>query len=265
MNQNQPTQPTPPLNPPQSQTTQPLNQPSTPPLPNQQPTSSIWKSDAFIILSLVIFWPLGLILMWKYAKWRTWAKGVLTAVFLIAAAPILFLWSLLFGINAYSFVENIANPQVVNQSKLYNCASLNSQWGKCTNSKYNFSFEYPASWNYTDENPEGIGFSPSNKNIRNDFVIALNSPHNWESEQKAKDFAKGFLPRKEITINGLYATKDFKSLSEETAFSTVDIVDGKTVYQFMAIPGNLKKAETSLSTAELQSIFDHMTNSFKIE
>lgn len=248
-------------------TPQPINSPQPtpppPPAPPPQPNAvPIWQSDAFIILALVIFWPIGLILMWKYAKWRAWAKGLLTAVFLIAAAPILFIWSLLFGLNTYSFVENIVSPQVNNQSQLYNCVALDKQWGKCTNSKYKFSFEYPVKWNYVDLSSEGIGFSPSDKDIRNNFIIGLDTPQVWQSEEKAKDFAKGSFSGQELNINGLYAVKRAASISGSVVISYVTIVDGKTTYQFSSFPDNLKETGVALSPTELQSILEHVANSF---
>ena len=173
---------------------------------------SFWKTDAFIILALVIFWPIGIFLMWKYAPWRKWVKGLLTVFFLIGVIPLLFIWSLLFGLKGYLSISNIANPRVVNQSKLYNCLALNSEWGKCTNTKYNFSFEYPVRWNYIDLRPEGIGFSPSDKKVQ-DFVISIGSPSEWKSEEEAKKFAKGYSgisTCQETIIDGLYPPKIIK-------------------------------------------------------
>jgi len=228
---------------------------------------SFWKTDAFIILALVIFWPIGLFLVWKYTSWRKWVKGLLTAFFLIGAIPLLFIWSLLFGLKGYSFISNITNPRVVNQSKLYNCFVLNSEWGKCTNTKYNFSFEYPVKWNYIDLRPKGIGFSPSDKDIVDNFIISMGSPSEWRSEEEAKKFANGYsgLPsRQETIINGLYATKDYKAFSDNGIVASAVIVDSKTTYQFMSLPDNLKKTGITLNNNELQTIFDHMANSFSI-
>lgn len=228
---------------------------------------SFWKTDAFIILALVVFWPIGLFLAWKYTSWRKWVKGLLTAFFLIGAIPLLFIWSLLFGLKGYSFISNITNPRVVNQSKLYNCVTLNSEWGKCTNTKYNFSFEYPVKWSYIDLRPEGIGFSPSDKNIIDNFVISIGSPSEWKSEEEAKKFAKGYSglsSRQETTIGGLYATKDYKAFSDNGIVANAVIVEGRTTYQFMSLPDNLKKTGFDLSNSELQTIFDHMANSFSI-
>lgn len=227
----------------------------------------IWQGNAFIILALVIFWPVGLFLMWKYASWRKLAKALLTAFFLVSAIPILFIWTLLFGLKGYSFINNIINPRVVNQSKLYNCAALNSEWGQCTNTKYNFSFEYPVKWNYIDLRPEGIGFSPLKENLQDNFIISLGSPSDWESEDKARQFAKGYFgvsQRQETTINGLYTTKDYKTLSDGELNLVAVIVNGKTTYQFMSHFYKLKEKGVDLTNEELQSIFDHMVSSFSI-
>lgn len=222
---------------------------------------SIWETDAFIILALVIFWPAGLFLMWKFAPWRKWVKGLLTVFFLIGAIPLLFIWTLLFGLKTSSFIGNITNPRVANQSKTYNCVVLNSEWGKCTNTKYNFSFEYPVKWNYIDLKPEGIGFSPSDKNVQ-EFVVSMGSPAEWKSEEEAKKFASSLSSHKGITISGLYVTEDYKVFSGNGIIANAVFVDGKTTYQFMSLPDNLKKTGFVLSNAELQSIFDHMVNSF---
>ncbi|MBM3209015.1 hypothetical protein FJZ40_01870 [Candidatus Shapirobacteria bacterium] len=232
------------------------------------PSKPIWQSDAFIILCLVIFWPAGIFLMWKYSPWRKFVKGLLTAFFLIGVIPLLFIWSLLSGLRGYSLIDNLLNPRTVNQSKLYNCVVLNFDWGKCTNRKHNFSFEYPAKWSYIDLKPEGIGFSPSDKNMSDGFVISMGSPSEWKSEEEAKKFANGYSgssSRQETTIDGLYATKDYKAFSENGIVATAVIVDGKTTYEFMSLPDNLKKASVSLTNSELQSIFDHMANSFAKE
>lgn len=226
---------------------------------------NFWQKDPFIILALLIFWPLGLFLMWKYTQWKKLTKGLLTGFFLISLVPLLFIWSLIIGLKGYSFISNITNPRVVNQSKLYECAALNSEWGKCTNSKYNFSFEYPVGWNYIDRTPEGLGFSPSDKDIADNLVISMYSSSDWKSEEEARKFAKGYLgvsSRQETTINGLYATKEYKTYSngDLTLFAT--IVDGKTTYDFRSSPVNLKEKGITLNNDELQLIFDHMANSF---
>lgn len=241
---------------------QTFSNPATTSPANQKP---LWKTDAFVVLALVIFWPVGLFLMYKYTAWRKWVKGLLTAFFLIGAIPLLVIWGLIFGLKGYSFIDNLLNPRVVNQSKLYNCAPINSEWGRCKNTKYNFSFEYPVKWNYIDLKPEGIGFSPLKENLRDNFIISMDSPHKWDSEEEAKKFAKGFtgISRKEeITIDGLYATKENINFSATSSFElVVIIVDGKTTYQFMGF-SPLKEKGIALKDEELKSIFDHMVNSF---
>lgn len=224
----------------------------------------IWQSDAFTILALLVFWPIGVFLMWKYASWRKWVKGMLTAFFLLGLVPLLLIWSLLFGLKGSSFISNLVHPRAVNQSKLYNCESSNSEWGKCTNTKYSFSFEYPVRWSYVDLRPEGIGFSPSSENVVENFIISMGSPAKWESEEEAKKFAKGYSglsSRQETTINGLYATKNYKAFTDN-GIPVAVIVEGKTTYQFTCLPENLEKAGVALSGNELQIIFDHMVSSF---
>lgn len=239
---------------------------------NQSHTTStqrpIWKTDVFIVLALVIFWPVGLFLMWRYAPWRKWVKGLLTSFFILGALPILFIWTLLFGLKGYSFVDNILNPRAVNESKMYDCKPVNAEWGRCINTKYNFSFEYPASWNYIDLRPEGIGFSPKQENLRENFIISMGSPNEWDTEEHAIEFAKGYSSiskREETTIDSLYATKEYEAFTGNGIVAKAIIIEGKTTYQFMSIPGNLKDAGVTLSGSELQTIFDHMANSFTKE
>lgn len=230
----------------------------------ENPSKPIWQSDAFTILALLVFWPIGVFLMWKYASWRKWVKSLLTAFLLLGLVPLLLIWSLLLGLKGSSFISSLVHPRAVNQSKLYNCVSLNSEWGKCTNTKYNFSFEYPVKWNYIDLRPEGIGFSPSNKDVLDNFVISMGSPAEWESEEEAKKFAKGYSglsSRQETTINGLYATKDYKAFTDN-GIAVAVIVEGKTTYQFTILPDKLKKTGVTSSGNELQLIFDHMVSSF---
>lgn len=236
-------------------------------MPNYSPEKQkiIWKTDAFVVLALIIFWPVGLFLMWKYTPWRKWVKGLLTAFFLIGAIPLLVIWSLIFGIKGYSFVDNLLNPRVVNQSKIYNCMPVNSEWGKCTNTKYNFSFEYPATWSYIDLRPEGIGFGPTTKLTTDNFIISMGSPADWKTEDEAIKFAKGYFglsSRQETTINGLFATKDYNAFTGSEIIAIAVIVDGKKTYQFMSIPDKLKENGLTLSKTELQTVFDHMASSF---
>jgi len=245
----------------------PVQTPIQPPVQavnNQTLTKPFWQTDVFVVLALVLFWPIGLILMWKYTPWRKWVKGLLTIFFFIGAIPLLFIWTLLFGLKINSFVGNITNPRVVNQSKLYSCLPLNSEWGKCTNIKYNFSFEYPIGWNYVDQSPEGLGFSPSDKNIIDNLVISVYSSSKG-SEEEAKKFAKGYFgssSRQETTINGLYATKGYTTYSNGDLNLTAFILDGKTLYVFSSSPVNLKEKGITLNNDELRAIFDHMANSF---
>lgn len=226
---------------------------------------SFWQTNAFIVLALVVFWPIGLFLMWKYTAWRKWVKGVLTFFFILGAIPILFIWGLFFGLKGFSFVNNIVNPRTVNQSNLYVCNPLNSQWDKCANTKYKFSFEYPASWSYIDLRPEGIGFAPTDEGIQDNFVISMGSPHEWDTEEDALRFARGSFgisQRDETTIDGMFATKNYKAFTDNGIVASVVIVDDKTTYQFMSLPD---KAGDSLTKTELQTIFDHMANSFDKE
>lgn len=226
-----------------------------------------WKTDFFAVLALFIFWPIGLFLIWKYASWKKWVKGLLTFFFLLGVLPILLIWTLIFGLKGYSLIDNTLNPRVVNQSKLYTCRQVNTEWSRCINNKYKFSFEYPANWNYIDLKPEGIGFGPSNQNLLEKNVISI-SPSKWKTEEDAKQFAKGFadISKKQVTtIDDLYATKDYNAFSGDGLIVDVVIADGNMTYQFMSIPNKMKEDKIPLNSNQLQAIIDHMADSFKME
>src|SRR3989344_1715372 len=179
--------------------------------------------------------------MWRYTAWKGWIKGLLTFFFVLGAIPLLLIWTLIFGLKGYSFVDSIANPKIINQSKLYNCQPTNSEWGKCINSKYGFSFEYPSKWSYVDLKPEGIGFAPSSEDLKDSFVIAFASPRSEDSEEKAKEFAK-FREGKDININGLYANEKESSINGSPFATYVMIASGKNLFDFNLLFDNANKS-----------------------
>ena len=55
----------------------------------QQETTSWYKQEWFIVLSLLFIFPLGLFLMWKFSKWPSIARTIITvAISVIVLASI---------------------------------------------------------------------------------------------------------------------------------------------------------------------------------
>lgn len=50
-----------------------------------------YKKTWFIILSLILFFPLGLVLMWMYTNWTKMVKTVVTAIILLVGVPTVFI------------------------------------------------------------------------------------------------------------------------------------------------------------------------------
>jgi len=89
-----------------------------------------WRRESSIIFFLVIFWPVGVILMWKYAKWRRWAKELITFLLLLGILPTVFLWSTYGLVRGFQIYDNIFNRAPLNKSKAYECKTLNNDWSK---------------------------------------------------------------------------------------------------------------------------------------
>ena len=51
----------------------------------QQETTSWYKQEWFIVLSLLFIFPLGLFLMWRYSKWPSVAKTIVTVAIVVIA------------------------------------------------------------------------------------------------------------------------------------------------------------------------------------
>lgn len=229
----------------------------------------IWKTDVFIVLAIVVFWPIGLILMWKYASWRKLIKGLVSFFLLLGIIPLILIWGLIFGIKGYQSINNTLNLKVANKSIKYKCEPIDSTWEKCLNSKYKISFEYPLSWNYIDFNnqDEEIGFTPLAKDIRDNIVIYFSIYTIWESEDKARQFVDGFGigNRQKISISGFYATKEELYYKNKLGKLFVAILDGKKHYQFDAFVSKLKEKGIVMNDEEFKLIFYKMANSFRKE
>lgn len=227
---------------------------------------SIWKSDAFAILALVLFWPAGLFLMWKYAPWRKGIKIALSILFLIGGIPLmllLFVWGVVVGLTGYSKLQNITNPRYFNQSHLYNCRSVNTQRGRCTSIKYGASFEYPLKWSYVDIPPQGIGFNDQTDDV-DSWLVSLD-PAVWEND-RAKQSLPNVAGNKVTTVNEFWAVSHESKNANDIFVRFVKILDKNMLYSFQIWESTLSKKKYSQSEIEeLNKNFDQMISSFQIE
>ena len=73
----------------------------------QQETTSWYKQEWFIVLSLFIHFPLGLFLMWKFSKWPSIARTIITvAISVIVLASITYYGNLQMIVPATSNSNN---------------------------------------------------------------------------------------------------------------------------------------------------------------
>ena len=73
----------------------------------QQETTSWYKQEWFIVLSLLFIFPLGLFLMWKFNKWPSIARTIITvAISVIVLASITYYGNLQMIVPATSISNN---------------------------------------------------------------------------------------------------------------------------------------------------------------
>lgn len=73
----------------------------------QQETTSWYKQEWFIVLSLLFIFPLGLFLMWKFSKWPSIARTIITvAISVIVLASITYYGNLQMIVPATSNSNN---------------------------------------------------------------------------------------------------------------------------------------------------------------
>lgn len=224
----------------------------------------IWQTDAFIVLVLVLFWPVGLFLMWKYALWRKWVKGCLTTLFLIGALPILIIWSIVFGLKGLVFVQDVYDSlPFVKKLETYSCYNLNEQWNQCRNLKYNATFEYPSHWSYVLLRPNGIGFSDGPTTSKESYSIAFSSPHEYDLE-RAKQILPTLTGNKVTTVNGMWAIRQ-EPQTYDIIGPKVSVVHDNVMYDFEVWKERLEKRNYSSQELKVfNEIFEHMVHSFRI-
>jgi hypothetical protein len=215
-----------------------------------------YEKDFYVILAFLLFYPVGLFMMWKYSSWKKSAKIILTTFFVIGLLPLLFIWISLASIK----VKNTVNPGKANTSQYYTCTQLNAEWSKCKNTQFGFSFEYPAKWNYIDQSGDTLLLGTAT-NLKDNYIFSVQG-YKFGSADGAKSFAQGRGTT--AVVNGLTTGTDHKTTSDGGLNWLSTAIDGNTTYTIKTSFG-LKVAGTGLSEKELQGIFDHIAGSIKKE
>lgn len=241
---------------------------------NQQ--SPFWKTDAFIVLALIIFWPVGLFLMWKYAPWRRWVKILLSLFFSISfVLPIIFLlFFTVFFSNQLQKRSSFGPPnssvttQTSTKSKVYNFENLGNGYTRVTSQKYKFSFEFPSDLRYFppigQEQPgvsESIGFQ-TEKRFKNDnsASFAINfAPSTAGNPCQEYKTLSNWSP---TTINGLKVVKSGKPDNQ-----TIIVCENSNNYSFSYHGAYTPKKGSALTPAELvkeKETYDYILKTFKV-
>ncbi|CDR26485.1 Ltp family lipoprotein [Staphylococcus schweitzeri] len=108
----------------------------------QQESTKWYKKNWLIILSLIFLWPLGLFLMWKNTKWKTWAKITISIVVILINIFNLDMFSDDITNNNEKHVKQDKNQNVNTQSTKNNNNEKNdpsSNKNNMTETKYNSS------------------------------------------------------------------------------------------------------------------------------
>ncbi|MFZ5366508.1 MAG: hypothetical protein ACOZBZ_04480 [Patescibacteria group bacterium] len=248
------------------QNSQQIGQNSINPLiSNKQDTKPVWQSDAFIILTLLLFWPVGLFLMWKYGPWRKLVKWLLTVFFTLAWWPVILIFLFIVFLKGVGVANKAyySLPMVKKNTDIFSCSAVTQPWGKCKNTEVGFSFEYPADWYYKVVNPpKDIVFSDKQEKLEEAYIISLYHDF-YDTEERAK--RKEDVNDKELVVNGLWATRHDVRSSGIYA-SRVKILYNRTLYTFqiMLTPGLGGRQYSETELKNFDSIFDHMWNSFQI-
>jgi len=249
-----------------------VNNPS-PATVNQKP---LWKTDAFVLL-LVVFWPVGLFLMWKYTTWRKRVKILLTLFFsaTIVVPIIVVIFMSLFVSSQVQKRSSFGTPppsssltQTPEQSKVYYFQDFGNGYTKVTSTKYTFTFEFPSDLKYYPSfgEPqagvlESIGFQ-TEKRQRNDnsasFVISFapsTTGNPCESYKSLSNWSS-------TTVNGLGAVK-----SGTPENQTIIACSGGYNYSFSYRAAYTPNKEGELTPDELvkeKTAYEHILQSFKV-
>jgi hypothetical protein len=159
-------------------------------------------------------------------------------------------------------------PIVINQSENYDCRPINDEWSRCKNLENNISFEYPINWKYIDGGFNGIGFSPSEEQLKKDIVVLFfESYGGWKTRDDAEKYIRervqeydtGILSEKDV--NGFHITDLSKLDSDDSRYYLTAYILKDNV------PSILRSGQDqqTVSEEELRLVWDHMINSLKKE
>lgn len=236
-----------------------------------------WQTSAFVVLALVVFWPIGLLLMWKYASWRRRVKTLLTLLFsaTIVVPIIVSIFMSLFVAGNVQKRSSFGPPpssssltQTPEQSTVYYFEDLGNGYTKVTSPKYTFTFEFPSDLKYYPPfgEPqagvlESIGFQ-TEKRQRNDvsasFVISFapsTTGNPCESYKPLSNWSS-------TTVNGLQAVK-----SGTPDNQTIIVCSEGYNYSLSYRGSYTPKKEGVLTLDELakeRAAYDHILQSFKV-
>lgn len=243
----------------------------------KSPSLPIWQTDAFIILTLIIFWPIGIFLMWKYVSWRKWIKTLITLFFgatIIVPIILFFFFSVLFSNQIQKrssfgtpLPSTASNTQTV-QSKVYNFENLGNGYMRVTSQKYKFSFDFASNLKYHppfgEEQPgvlESIGFQ-TEKRQKNDssasYVINFAPSTSGTPCESYKTLSNWSV----TTLNGLPAVK-----STSTTSPTIIACSGIYNYTFSYFGLYTPNKEGMLTPEDIateKEVYDHILQTFKI-
>lgn len=99
----------------------------------QHETTSWYQKNWFIILTVLFVFPLGLFLMWKYAKWKNWIKIALTSIGGIGLILNLILQTSLFFETTKNNTEHTSSKSNDNQSSKHTTSKYDEEMNNIIN------------------------------------------------------------------------------------------------------------------------------------
>ncbi len=232
-------------------------------------TTPWWKEGWFTALLLLIFWPLGLIWMWKYTRWSNIARILITIIFILSILPLLSLLGLYYGLGAFGFLQNSYNNlPFVQHENIYLIKPVSNDWALVDKIKDNVIFEAPAQWPHSALYQKDITFSDDPKDTNASKYLIAFQTEEYENEVKAKMMFEqsrtGFTTTsKDITNSNGYKgiQVDFK---DGAVFDRIIYIQvGSNIYRFNYTPAITDKQYSQEQKAQHRTILDHMVNTFR--
>ncbi len=236
---------------------------------------SIWTNNWIIILFLLLFFPLGLFLMWKYAKWNKVLKIIITIFFVLI---LWFIWTIVRLVVTYTMVYKprydkinaVGTPppsKTPNQKVYY--FEYGNKYNKVTSPKYHISFSYPAYitahpplFIETQQSGELLKFTDNeNKSIELSYWPLLDpTGKSYAGEKKRSN-------PKIISINGReFVKQSYSSPNTQLADTLFYTWDRGILHQFLLRSQGIKNGTQQIDKDPKrdQDAFDYMINSIKI-